>query len=42
MNQKWMNLFLSCKKNYEDFKSEFEAFFPTLEKHCKDWLEVNQ
>ena len=29
------------QENYEDFKSEFEAFFPELEKHCKDWLEAN-
>jgi acyl carrier protein phosphodiesterase len=29
------------KENYENFKSEFEAFFPELEKHCKDWLEKN-
>lgn len=26
------------QENYEGFKSEFEAFFPILEKHCKDWL----
>lgn len=29
---------VDLQENYEDFKSEFEAFFPALEKHCKDWL----
>lgn len=29
---------VDLQENYEEFKSEFEAFFPSLEKHCKDWL----
>jgi acyl carrier protein phosphodiesterase len=30
------------RENYEEFKSEFEAFFPELKSHCNAWLTKNQ
>ena len=29
------------RENYEEFKSEFEAFFPELKNHCTIWLAGN-
>lgn len=29
------------QENYEDFKTEFTTFFPELQKHCQDWLEMH-
>ncbi len=26
---------------YEDFKMEFDIFFPQIKKHCEDWLKEN-
>ena len=30
------------QENYEEFKSEFEAFFPELKNHCNTWLTRNE
>lgn len=33
---------LQLQENYQEFKSEFEAYFPELKNHCKTWLTRNQ
>ncbi|MBK5280261.1 MAG: DUF479 domain-containing protein [Bacteroidia bacterium] len=31
----------ALRENYQEFKTEFEIFFPELKQHCKEWVERN-